>query len=624
MSQSADRTNDAVARWETLGRTQPDLRLEGTIRAELAATIAASPSVASSSIPPAAIAEDIELGALLGEGGMGLVYSAEQRSLQRQVAVKTVRAVSDVDSEAVLAHEARVTGALEHPNVVPVHVLVTGPDGRPFLVMKRVEGSSLLHLCKQPEHPLWASLVEEDGDRLTAFVEILVGVCHALELAHARGIVHRDIKLENIMVGDFGTVYLLDWGVATHYPRRTGPPELLGTPAYLAPEMAEGRPELLGPHTDIYLLGATLHDVLVGEPRHPGKHLMDVIRSAVESRPFEYPPSVPRELAELCNAATSRDPSDRPANVAAFRKALRVYLSHRASNELSRSATGSLERAEAAALTSDETRVHLTEAQFGFKTALGSWPQNPEARAGLTRALRLSFERDLAMKNPVGARAALAELGSSEADMTARVEAIEAELREHERRAEAVEALRKDMDPTPAIPGFAALITAILVLGSLFTVVSAHLAHDIANVRLTSVLFGNVLALVGTVAGMFLYRRIILRTGITRRIAASILCQLAGVVLALTLLTRSGIEDARVGSAVALVVLSATFAVVAVMSLPAVWICSFITGLGAVLVVEWRDHSGLVAVSTHVALAAALVWLFRAGKLRPKFGDVID
>src|SRR5262249_53205231 len=153
--------------------------------------------------------------------------------------------------------------------------------------------------------------------------------------AHSRGVIHRDIKPENIMVGGFGEVYLLDWGIAATVGDGHSH-TLVGTPAYLAPEMVLGEP--LTAQTDVYLLGATLHEILTGRTRHAGSTVMEVLHLAAQSTPFQYDASIPDELARLCNRATARAPKDRPASAAELREALVDYLRHATARALGEAA----------------------------------------------------------------------------------------------------------------------------------------------------------------------------------------------------------------------------------------------------------------------------------------------
>jgi serine/threonine-protein kinase len=181
-----------------------------------------------------------QLGALIGHGGMGEVVAAYDPRVGREVAIKRLRAAAaSGDGVARFLREARIQARLEHPAIVPVHDLGTDPDGRPYFTMKRLAGVTLAHqLATKPPPPRQRLL--------RAFAD----VCLAIELAHGRGVVHRDLKPANIMLGDFGEVYVLDWGLARVLGEHdasvgadvesldgmTQAGSVLGTPGYMAPE----------------------------------------------------------------------------------------------------------------------------------------------------------------------------------------------------------------------------------------------------------------------------------------------------------------------------------------------------------------------------------------------------
>jgi serine/threonine-protein kinase len=378
---------------------------------------------------------DLVIAAKLGEGGMSTVYLAYQRTLDREVAIKTVRPTKDYRRrEAALVDEAQLTGFLEHPNIVPVHALGRDAEGRPVLVMKRVEGAAWRELIDDPAHPAWSAASVGAQDRLATHLQILMQVANALEFAHSRGVVHRDVKPENVMIGAFGEVYLVDWGVALHLDSPQSSFGLAGTPRYLAPEMVPGGSQVVDARTDVYLLGATLHVVLTGRFRHEGDDLVSVLEKAIDSKPFDYGADVPVELAALCNAATCADRSQRPASAAAFREALASYLNHRSSIAAARAAQASYDelsrRLEANPdLTSVDVAQRLAECRFGFLEALRGWSGNEAARLGLRACQGRMVEREIAQRNAPAARVLLAELEAPEATLVARVEALEEELR---------------------------------------------------------------------------------------------------------------------------------------------------------------------------------------------------
>lgn len=161
----------------------------------------------------------VELGPALAAGGVGVVHLATQAALRREVAAKVLRADRrGAESVAALLREAWITGYLEHPNIVPVHLLTTGEQG-PVMVMKRIEGTAWSSLLDDP-----GALAElHRGDAFEWHLRVLITVCHAVHFAHSRGIVHLDLKPCNVMIGRYGEVYLVDWGVAASLPDRSSP-----------------------------------------------------------------------------------------------------------------------------------------------------------------------------------------------------------------------------------------------------------------------------------------------------------------------------------------------------------------------------------------------------------------
>ena len=209
-----------------------------------------------------------------------------------------------------------MTGAIEHPNVVPVHYVDAEADGSPLIVLKRIEGLE------------WAALVDDGAevqrrfgatDLLAWNLGILLQVLNAVRFAHHRGVLHRDLKPSNVMIGDFGEVYLLDWGIAVslrddgtgRLPLAAEATDLAGTPVYMAPEMLgrEGGPPL-SERTDVYLAGAVLFELVAGRPPHAGATAIEVIASVIASKPV-LPAGVPPELARICARALQEDPAQR-------------------------------------------------------------------------------------------------------------------------------------------------------------------------------------------------------------------------------------------------------------------------------------------------------------------------
>ncbi len=347
---------------------------------------------------------DLEVRGVIGEGGMGRVLLARQHSLSREVAVKTAKPDANESARLAILEEGAITGRLEHPAIVPVHVLGLDAAGWPALVMKRIEGVSWDVLLGDPAHPGWEGWEGDASNRLAGHLQILISVCNALHFAHSREVVHRDVKPQNVLIGRFGDVYVADWGVAT--ARGSTHTTLCGTPAFMAPEMVGGG--VVDERTDVYLLGATLHAVLTGKHRHPGATLAEVLSHARASPFFDYPPEVPTELASLANQACHLEPGQRPPSARAFRDEVLSYLRHRDARALTEQAqrrVAELEVLEAKAPGDLESRARverlLSEAQFGLEQALAQWPQNVAAKTSLARVeamLEARRQRALALE----------------------------------------------------------------------------------------------------------------------------------------------------------------------------------------------------------------------------------
>jgi tRNA A-37 threonylcarbamoyl transferase component Bud32 len=267
----------------------------------------------------------------VGRGAMGHVHPAIDRHLLRHVALKRLdkEYVDSPDYRSGFIAEAQITGQLEHPNIVPVHELAIDEHGVPFFTMKLVQGVSFARWLET--HPMGT-------ERLERGLEILLKVCDAVAYAHHRGVIHRDIKPDNVMVADFGQVYLMDWGLArltkTHPASsaqrdQTGP---VGTPAYMAPEQARGVPQDMNERTDVFGLGALLYELVTGQLPYgkPAPARVIMLRAHLgEIVPADLAApggSIPRRLQAIIEHAIDPDPGKRYASVVEFQHDIRAFL----------------------------------------------------------------------------------------------------------------------------------------------------------------------------------------------------------------------------------------------------------------------------------------------------------
>ncbi len=423
----------------------------------------------------------------LGEGGMGLVRRAHQPTLDREVAVKSIRPGRRNDTAiAKILQEAWVLGRLDHPNIVPIHDIELDDEGIPRIVMKRIEGRSLAELLESPDE----IETQDSSDLLEWKLRVLAQVCNAVAYAHARGILHLDIKPDNIMVGRFGEVYLMDWGIAMSFgegeqderiPAASDCREILGTPNYIAPEMLEADGSKLGPATDVYLLGATLYEFLVGETPHRGASIMNIMHDALSRAP-RVPEGVdaPPSLVQLVERCLALDPAARPDSAKSLRDGLFEVLAHRDAQRLCDEAVGrirSMEEAIAAGAEAREVYDHLAAARFAFEAALERQADDARARAGRRDAVARVIEWELGREQPAAAAALLAGVDGLDPALVARVESAQ---REAKAKAERLAQLELDQDPRI---GQRTRLFIISIMGTVWTttpiLAHLHLGPDI-------------------------------------------------------------------------------------------------------------------------------------------------
>lgn len=262
---------------------------------------------------------DFEIGRRLGAGGMGEVYAAQQKSLQRDVAVKVIRRqfVDDAQIRGRFLREARVVGQLRHPHIAAVYGIGRTPEGGLFIAMEFVRGGSLENISAKNPLPV------AEAVRITNIVG------EAIAHAHSRGVVHRDLKPSNVLVEPDGRVVVVDFGLArfdlSGDPELSSPSQLLGTPQFLAPEQIDRSLGEPGTGVDIYGLGSLLYVLLTGKAPFPGGSVGEILKRAItEQAPsvLKLRPEAGPTLAEVCRRALSKRPEDRYASAEEFCRAL--------------------------------------------------------------------------------------------------------------------------------------------------------------------------------------------------------------------------------------------------------------------------------------------------------------
>jgi tetratricopeptide (TPR) repeat protein len=289
--------------------------------------------------------------AFIGRGGVGDVFLYHDPQMDRELAVKVLRAEHRGNPDAVrrFRHEARITARLQHPNVVPVHAMERTADGRPYFTMKLVRGRTLADLLAERASP---------AQDLPRFLTIFEQVCQAVAYAHSQGVIHRDLKPHNVMVGAFAEVQVMDWGLAKvvgpvaegeatpagpetwaaarppagedgeTQPTRAG--QVMGTLAYMPPEQARGEVEQVDRRSDVFGLGAILCEVLTGHPPFGGKDTNEVWERA---QACDHAEALARldgcgadaELVRLCKGCLAAGPAERPGDAGEVARAVAAY-----------------------------------------------------------------------------------------------------------------------------------------------------------------------------------------------------------------------------------------------------------------------------------------------------------
>jgi len=449
-------------------------------------------------------------------GGLGEVFVAHDDEVPREVALKQIqqRHADDPQSRARFLLEAEITGGLEHPGIVPVYGLGTHPDGRPYYAMRFIRGDSLKEAIERFHQPALspsatstatstanssatstgtaaatsARLRLNDPARTLAFRKLLgrfVDVCQAMAYAHSRGVLHRDLKPGNIMLGKYGETLVVDWGLAkpqrsadsigaadpvateaplipsqssASAPTMTG--EFLGTPGFASPEQASGRIDLLGPASDIYSLGGTLYAILTGQPPHQGRDIRELLRQITTgdiARPRARVPDVPAALEAVCLKALALQPNQRYDTAQALAEDVEHYLADESVTAYRESRFAQLKRfaRKRPSLTAGlAATILIGLISSGLFSAILSYQYDALAQANV----QLQFARNQALTNEAKALTAahLAEQRRLDADQQKRAAETQRALaqQEQQRVEQAMEFLVTAFQrPDPALDG---------------------------------------------------------------------------------------------------------------------------------------------------------------------------
>jgi eukaryotic-like serine/threonine-protein kinase len=292
-----------------------------------------------------------QLNTLHAAGGIGEIWLARDADLERDVAVKRLQSQSSVSEVSKLRflREARITGQLDHPGVVPIYeICLDEATGQPYYSMRFLKGRTLTEVVK--EYHERRKQLGSDSQALLNLLSAFCIVCNTVAYAHSKGIVHRDLKCDNVILGDYGEVVVIDWGLAKEVgsfeisapgghdpeqyasanPAATLAGHILGSPAYMAPEQATGLIDMIGPRTDVYGLCAILYEILSGQPPFTGKNALEVLVKVADvapDRPSDFVPGIPEVLEQICLKGLEKLPGCRHRSAESLAQAVQSWVS---------------------------------------------------------------------------------------------------------------------------------------------------------------------------------------------------------------------------------------------------------------------------------------------------------
>jgi serine/threonine-protein kinase len=554
--------------------------------------------------PPVDVERGLVLQRVLGRGGMARVLLARQLDLGRDVAVKVARDPGNPGLTQRLLKEARLTGALEHPVIVPVHYLATDEAGDVQVVLKRVEGEP------------WSAL-KDDADAVKARfgaelfdwnVRVLISVCGALGFAHERSVIHRDVKPSNVMVGRHGEVYLVDWGLGglltpddTGLLPWVGEAMGAGTLAYMAPEQFPGARHPLSTATDVYLLGGVLFELLTGSPPFAGRSTL-ADGGGLEGPPARAVSASLEPFLAIARRALDPDPARRFPSATDFRLALEQGLRRRDAERLADRAERLLSSVaeSSGALSRGESTREASEASFTLRLARESGADGARIDRLEAQLVHLQVERALADGRPAVAAQVLSSHGRPVPELALKVKAAADEAAHRER-------LGRELDPSLGRRRRVSFVFTFALQVALFY--GARLFFPSLYTGRWALMVSSALFLAVFLALMAVFRDVVTSSRLNRQMAQLIIVLTAGQVASRAAYATFELPR-NVGAALELPVLLTTLLAAAVTLHWTYGIAAGLCLLGQVAALVWPSSAELLFFMSafSAVVTMAIVW----------------